>query len=163
MDREYFHINLPEKTIKAEKRNNVQREVRANTWKGELEDTPISSVQFSSYGQDITGHINAEDARYIVRPLTGGMQVLVKIDPAGFDLEAPGVMLPDSINIDENREKSQQPLQKILSSDPVIQILVAYTSSVNEYSGNVRATIHQAADWLSDSFGIAIFLLVLTL
>lgn len=44
-DREYFHINLPEKTIKAKKSNNV-REVRANTWKGELGDTPISSVQF---------------------------------------------------------------------------------------------------------------------
>ena len=153
-----LQINLPDRIIEAEKTESDTQNISEASWSGSKEvDNSASTILLSVDNDDLTGHIQVGDQMYSIRPLTGGIQALIELDPTKFDKEAPPVIPSDSIEEDEESFKKGQSLHenssRKLSSDPIIDVLVAYTPQAKANAGNIGALINQAGDLGNISFG----------
>ena len=80
------------------------------------------------------------------------MQALIRIDPGKFEPEAQPLIPPD-IKEENNGKSGETSSPSLLSSDPVIDVLVAYTPEAKANAGNIRALINEAGDLANLSFG----------
>lgn len=84
MAKQSLQLNLPNHTIDAEKLDTGI----TNSWGGKINGINASTILLTADSDDLTGYIQTDGFTYSIRPLTGGIQVLVELDPTKFDNEA---------------------------------------------------------------------------
>lgn len=144
----------PDKGFSFEKVKKISHKNRF-TWIGQVRNGSVSNVGHALLivdGNEITGRFHTNSEVYTVEPLGQGMHVVARQDPS--KLPSCGTYGTS----DEGKVKSsiQMKSQKsgvgTMSTDPVIDVLVAYTQAVANQSGNVGNIITGSIDSMNDSF-----------
>ena len=135
-------------------------------WSGTLEGR-LQPVFFAVNGRDVVGMIHTEEAVYMVQPLGDGLHALIRLDQSAFPPDHPPGYEgggPESTEGGDEDARGALPggaleahLQaNAMQGDPVIDILVVYTSDAAGASGNIGSVIDGSIQGTNTSLSLSL-------
>lgn len=94
MAKQVLQLNMPKHIIDAEKTDTGT----LNSWGGKINGINASTILLNADNDDLIGYVQTDEFSYSIRPLTGGIQALIELDPTKFDKEAPPIIPSDSFD-----------------------------------------------------------------
>lgn len=132
--------------------NNVDE--NTTIWTGENDENSIILV-FT--GEDITGSILIKTEKYKIESLGNGIQVLIKFDETNLPpehCENLETSFPDTLKSSEEKHELENNINRLdkVTTTTTISVLVAYTQSAANASGNIQGLIQLAVSEANQSY-----------
>lgn len=125
------------------------REENNYTWYGTLSDI-LGDAILVIRGNKVTGTVRSNTDLYRIQPIGLDLHVLIKVDEAMFPLDHPPSFEWKEEHEPDVRLDLQQ--QDSHADNPIIDVLVAYTSSADSSSGDINGLIQLAIDETNQSY-----------
>ncbi|MBO6795504.1 MAG: zinc-dependent metalloprotease [Balneolaceae bacterium] len=116
-----------------------------------MTDDNTSTIQINSKGDNVYMLLQSDSLRFEIEPLTGGLHVLVEIDPTKFESELPPLEVPEDEREKELSDSTGKQKTPLLTA-PQIDVLVAYTTSAKNATGDINQLISSAVGLSNFSF-----------
>lgn len=148
-----LEINLPdERNVSAQVKGIKSKRLTSFTWSGRGDNG--ETIVLTVSGENVNGIIHTKNGLFLLEPLGGGIQVLTWVDQSKFPPDDPsdriGTRKESSIQNDPTFPSGKANKLTSLLIDPVIDLLVVYTSAAASSVQDIGNLIESAIDVTND-------------
>jgi len=128
----------------------ISPDAQTRIWRGQLLEVD-GRVTLVDYGNLLTGMIRVGSDSYAIEPVSAGVHVIYKINPAGYPPEHPPEN-PNGALLDRKTSADVQQMPADIEFPLVFTVLVAYTNDTANHVGSIAGTIHLAVDEANQAY-----------
>ena len=146
-------VALPDGRTAALRLDRVERRGADDaSWFGASADGTASGV-FVVRGGGVTGTVRVRGGLYALRPLTGGLHALARVDERAFRDHGEGYAAFEAAELARvAREAVAEDAAAMAVTDPVVTVLVPYTAAVRAAHADMGAFVQLAVDETNQAF-----------
>lgn len=152
-DKSFLSFNLPNRgALQVEREKQFMGYDDKFSWRG-VPPSYGATVKLDVNNGNVIGVIQTKDFHYTIEPLGGGLHALIEIDHSKFNPDGEPILVGDGpIAPNENKGGKGKIGMYTVLSDPVVDVLVAYTTNAKNAAYDIEAIVTSAAGLANDSF-----------